>query len=160
KMKIYRAFAAAFVALFLLSACSDPVADARDAAERAHIAHLRVGAANGYVYYKKINSTAKKTLKDLYLVSAKAFLAAYQSAQAAAVAPSEYAAKQRATNARTAAKTAEESAKATEKVVLSIYPAYNAKKSLDDMMAELAADGFDNIDKSAKSVATYLSYPR
>ena len=154
-MKICRAFAAAFVALFLLSACSDgPVADARDAAERMHITAMRATAAYlSYLNAGPIDASVAKWLRDVMRMSEDSVVFAYKAAQAAAVAPTEYAAKQRATDVRDVADDAEKTVKLAEKTVQSSISSYNADKALSDVMDMFAKmNGSDSIDKYVQNL--------
>ena len=138
-MKIYRAFAAAFVALLLLTACTDdPVADARAAVERAKAAVLQADLAKEFALAKEVNASTEKILEDAHAASTDALLAAYNAAKVAAIAPTKYAAKQRAIEAHNAAATAESAAKIVKATVLSVYPAYNADDALDYITARNA----------------------
>ena len=152
-MKIYRAFAAAFVALFLLSACNDdPVADARAAVDRAHIAVLRASVAYKYAEDNKIAVPAE-IREQVVVFTRQAFLAAYKKAQAAATAPTKQAAKQRAADANEAAEIAEAIAHAVETATSSVFPGYSS----DEGVAYLMEDPkISDIDKYAASAASFL----
>ena len=146
-MKIYRAFAAAFVALFLLSACGDPVADARDSFERASFAAARVNAAKEYTRANKVNADIEKILDRTCNASIEALIDALKAAQAAATAPTKYAAKQRAADVRNAAATVKAAAKIAEATVLSVYPGYNADDSFTAYLKKLKKSNASNADE-------------